>query len=103
MTRAQAVRAIAEMSKSSLIFSLTRTPPVSRAALKLRPQSAAVDRGAALEADAQVAVRVLGRAGLLELDRHRAGDVLDGQVAGDAPDVGLRRGTPAVETKVIVG
>ena len=40
VTLAQAVRAIAEMSKSSLIFSLTRTPPVSRAALKLRPQSA---------------------------------------------------------------
>ncbi len=33
------VSAIAEMSKSSLIFSLTSTPPVSSAALKLRPQS----------------------------------------------------------------
>jgi hypothetical protein len=33
------VSAIAEMSNSSLIFSLTSTPPVSSAALKFRPQS----------------------------------------------------------------
>ena len=45
----------------------------------------AVDGGAALEADAQVAEGVTGRAGLLELDRDRLGDALDGQVAGDDP------------------
>src|SRR6187402_213731 len=45
----------------------------------------AVDGGLALEADAGVAERVHGGAGLLELDRDGLGDVLDGQVAGDGP------------------
>src|SRR5439155_21576857 len=43
----------------------------------------AVDRDRALEADALVAERVLGRAFELERDRDRVGHALDGQVAGD--------------------
>jgi hypothetical protein len=35
----ESTAAIAETSKSSFTFSLTRTPPVSRAAYQLRPQS----------------------------------------------------------------
>src|SRR3954454_23399142 len=49
----------------------------------------AVEGGAALEAEAGVAERVLGRAGQLEVDRDRLGDVLDGQVAGDRPVVAV--------------
>src|SRR6476659_11485172 len=41
----------------------------------------AVDGGAALEADAQVAERVACGAGGLEVDRDGVGDALDGQVA----------------------
>src|SRR5690349_1060632 len=45
----------------------------------------AVDGDGALEADPDVAERVLGGAGLLERDGHGLGDTLDGQVAGDRP------------------
>ena len=49
----------------------------------------AVEGGRALEADAQVAEGVLGRAGLLEGDGDGLGDALDGQVAGDRPVVAV--------------
>src|SRR6187402_2676810 len=49
----------------------------------------AVDAGAALEADAQVAERVAGRAVGLELDRDRLGLALDREVAGDDPVVAV--------------
>src|SRR5690349_23477848 len=45
----------------------------------------AVDLRGALEADPDVAEGVLGRAGLLEDDGQRPGDVADGEVAGDGP------------------
>ena len=45
----------------------------------------AVDGDLTLEADPGVAERVLGRAGLLEGDRDRLGDAVDGEVAGDGP------------------
>ena len=44
----------------------------------------AVDGDVTLEADPDVAERVLSGAGLLEDDRDRLGGALDGQVAGDA-------------------
>src|SRR3954449_13624856 len=40
----------------------------------------AVDRGPALESDAMVAERVDGGAGVVEIDRDRLGDALDGEV-----------------------
>src|SRR6478735_8938189 len=79
----------------------------------------AVEDGLALEADAEVAERVAGGAVLLELDRDRLGDVLDGQVAGDGPvaavagdvggdegDLGVRRDVEevgALQVAVAVG
>ena len=80
---------IAETSNSSLTFSETRTPPVSSAAFQVRPQSLRLMVGATLEADAEVAERVVRGAGLLEDDGDRLGDVLDGQVAGDRPLVAV--------------
>ena len=82
---------MAEMSKSSLILSDTRKPPVSSAAFQVRPQSLRLMDGLALEADPEVAERVAGGAGGLEVDRDRLGDVLDGQVAGDRPVVTVAR------------
>ena len=59
----------------------------------------AVDGGATLEADAQVAERVLGGTGLLEDDRDGLGDVLDGQVAGDRPSRSPSRSTEVEEKR----
>src|SRR5690349_11607731 len=65
----------------------------------------AVDAGAALEADAQVAERVAGRAGRLEGDRDRLGLPLDGQLTGDDPvlAVALDLGRGEGDLLVVVG
>ena len=93
------------MSNSSLIFSETRTPPVSSAAFQVRSQSLRLMRGAALEADAEVAEGVAGRAGGLEDDRDGLGDALDGQVAGDRPvvAVALDLGRGEGDLRVVLG
>src|SRR5688500_17158537 len=45
----------------------------------------AADGGLAFETDPNVAVGVLGRAGVFEAHADRPGDALDGQVTGDRP------------------
>src|SRR3954453_20598362 len=47
------------------------------------------DGGVTLEADPDVAERVAGGAGGLELDADRLGDAADGQVAGHGPVVAV--------------
>src|SRR4051812_37233188 len=65
----------------------------------------AVQRGAALEADAQVAEGVARRAGGLEDDREGLGLALDRQVAGDDPVVAVAgdRGGDEGDLLVVVG
>ena len=80
---------IAEMSNSSLIFSETRTPPVSSAAFQVRPQSLRLMLVPPSKPMRRLPNGSRRRAVGLEGDRDRLGHALDGQVAGDDPVVAV--------------
>ena len=71
------------MSSSIDTLSPTMMPPVSSTALYAIPKSLRLIVSVAREPGPGVAPRVLADAAELEVERHRPGDALDRQVAGE--------------------
>ncbi len=87
---AAAVR-IAETSNSSVTFSLTSTPPASRAAFQLTPQSLRLTTTLPSSPRRVLPNGSTAVPAYVEVDRDGLGDVLDREVAGDAVGVGVDR------------